>query len=106
MRIIKIQSEEKKDLLLPYPFFIDKEGMVGRQDFWKGKPEKLIGFQKANEINIDLSFGEFWKCPKKAVGLYPVFLHKNGRWNTYFGSKIGKVAVKNKAKKETPKEAK
>ena len=96
MKIVKIHPEEKPGLALPYPWMIDEDGIVLRQDFWKGKPYKLIGFQKEDELNMDLTFKEFWKCPKKAVGLFPIFMHLGGIWTTYFGSKVDRVSVENK----------
>ena len=30
---------------VPYPYHIDSEGNVLRQDFWRGDPSRLIGFQ-------------------------------------------------------------
>jgi hypothetical protein len=72
--------------VLPYPYFINQKGMVGRQDFWKGKPFKLIGFspiktQKFHKNQIDLK--TFFKNPQKALGFYPIFEHKDGEWYTY-----------------------
>lgn len=83
MKIIKIQPQEQEDLTLPYPYFIDKDGSVGRQDFWKGKPAKLLGFSfmpKAGKI--DLSFKDFWSKQKLALGLFPVFADIKDNWFT------------------------
>jgi hypothetical protein len=73
-----------KGLQLPYPYHIDSIGMVGRQEFWKGEPLKLVGFSDV-PINgeIHLMFTDFWSDPEKAVGRFPVFMHKNGDWFTY-----------------------
>jgi hypothetical protein len=82
---IRIQPRELQDKTLPYPYFIDeKTGAVGRQDFWKGHPLKLIGFSdlpKAGDIN--LTFEEFVKRPKRAVGRYPVFENEGDKWVTH-----------------------
>lgn len=75
---------------------IDEDGMVLAQNFWKGNPYRLIGFEKEGDVGLYLVRTEFWKCPKKAVGLFPVFAHSGGRWFTYFGSKIDRVSVENK----------
>lgn len=83
---IRIQPKERPDMVLPYPFFIDEKGNVGRQDFWKGNPKKLIGFspiktQDFHKKQIDLRI--FLKNPKKAIGMYPIFAHKDKNWHTY-----------------------
>jgi len=79
---IKIQPKQI-DKELPYPYFIDSKSKVGRQDFWKGKPLKLIAFDKNPNGRIGtLPFSAFWKNPKKAIGMYPVFEHKNKEWYT------------------------
>ncbi len=82
---IKIQPAEMLDRTLPYPYFIDKDGLIGRQDFWKGKPYKLLGFSKMPKTgSMKLSFKDFWKEPKKAIGMYPVFTDKDDDWTTSF----------------------
>lgn len=68
----------------PYPFFIgDAHGTVGRQDFWKGEPKTLLGFQATRrEQRIDLSASKFWDEPALAIGMYPVFMDAGGMiWN-------------------------
>ena len=83
---IRIQPRESENKVLPYPYFIDEKGFIGRQDFWKGKPKKLLGFYNFPESgDITLMFEDFWVEPERCVGLYPVFEHKNGEW---FTSKI------------------
>lgn len=86
MKTITIQPRELEDMTLPYPFHIDEKGNVGRQDFWKGKPLKLIGFNGNPNPEVDkktINVSMFLKSPKKAIGLYPIFENKNGDWNTY-----------------------
>lgn len=84
MPSIRIQPKEQRGGLLPYPYFINrKNGLVGRQDFWKGKPYKLIGFSRKPVTGIvDLDFEEFAKKPNSAIAMYPVFEHKNGNMTT------------------------
>ena len=83
MKKIKIQPKEQEDFTLPYPYFIDEKGLVGRQDFWKGKPYKLLGFSKVPIAGtIELSFKDFWKNSKKAIGMFPVFKDKKYNWTT------------------------
>lgn len=84
MKIIyTIQPKERKDMTLPYPYFLDRNGKVGRQDFWKGEPLRLICFAKKGKAKSSLTFEEFTQAPEKAVKLYPVFEHVDGKWFTY-----------------------
>lgn len=86
-KVIRIQPAERSDMKLPYPFFIESDGSVQRQDFWKGKPLKLIGFDinpsdhGMSGKSIDLS--DFIVDPQRAVGMYPIFEHADGNWFTY-----------------------
>lgn len=83
-RIIEIQPKKQKDDFRPYPYFIDENGLVGRQDFWHGYPERLLGFSiKKTAGKIDVPFEVFWREPKKALGLYPVMKHKGDEWKTH-----------------------
>ncbi len=84
--IIKIQPKERSNMTLPYPYFIDEKGNVGRQDFWKGNPKKLIGFSPIKEQVFDsrqIDVSVFLKDSQKAIGMYPIFMHKNKEWYTY-----------------------
>ena len=75
---------------LPYPFHLDADGNVLRQEFWRGEPVKLLGFQyspDAQEIGL---LAEDWLPtaasyhssnvvgPTAVVGLWPVFLDADG----------------------------
>lgn len=80
---IMIQPREQWDGKLPYPYWINADQTIGRQDFWEGRPYMLIGF--ANDYvpgEIDLSFADFWANPKLAVGKHPVFSDKKHNWFT------------------------
>lgn len=80
---IRIQPKEHPDLFLPYPYFINSKGFVGRQDFWKGKPYKLIGFSPVPVAGeMELYFSAFWKNPERVIGMYPVFANKKKNWFT------------------------
>lgn len=84
MRVV-VQPRELDNGTLPYPFFIDETGLVGRQDFWKGKPYKLMGFNgsSANKtVEPACGLEEFLKNPNLAIGKYPIFEYKNGDWHT------------------------
>lgn len=85
-KVISIQPESPKDdpFKLPYPYHISKTGLVGRQDFWKGEPYKLIGFADTpGKAAIDVRMSDFWDNPENCVGFYPVFAHKGDKWFTY-----------------------
>jgi len=87
---IKIQPEQTGSSL-PYPYFISENGDVGRQDFWRGKPLKLIGFDKTPNAHVGvLGLEDFFKEPEKAIGLYPIFLHADGEWYTEV-TKVGSI---------------
>lgn len=83
MKMIKIQPEHVQDGVtpggqpmyrLPYPFYLDDEGNVGGQDFWKGDPLRVVGFQKRLDVQrVDLHWADFLKGdPQRAVGMYAV----------------------------------
>lgn len=80
---IKLQLPEQANGTLPYPYFISEDGSVGRQDFWKGNPKKLIGFSAEPEAgSIDLSVEELFRDAWNAQGLYAVFENEDGEWVT------------------------
>jgi hypothetical protein len=80
---IAIQPETRNGVM-PYPYFvIESDGAIGRQDYWKGRPTKLIGFSdEAGTAAVELSFEAFVDRPADAVGKYPVFEHADGQWYT------------------------
>lgn len=83
-KIITLQPAERKDMTLPYPFFIDENGCVGRQEFWRGTPAALIGFAKVQTVHdVSLVLEDFLDHPEAAIGQYPVFAHTDGQWFTY-----------------------
>lgn len=81
VRSISIQPAPTKDdpLKLPYPYHIDSDGNVGRQEFWRGHPAKLVGFAKRPKAGeVDVEFDDFWMVPEVSVDLYPVFENADG----------------------------
>jgi len=81
---ITLQPKEQPDKTLPYPYFISKKGLVGRQDYWKGKPYKLIGFSKTMTAgNMTLYLRAFLETPEKAIGMFPIFADKKDNWATH-----------------------
>lgn len=93
-KMITIQPEQRADGVLPYPFHLVAEdteelqrGQVGRQDFWNGKPARLVGFVQDPETQqIDLGFADFFAEPGKARGMHPVMEDSEGGWATYAGA--------------------
>jgi hypothetical protein len=64
---------------LPYPFHIDDDGSVLRQDFWRGEPARLLGFQSTQEHRVDLFAHEWLATTDEAPeGWYPVFQDSDG----------------------------
>lgn len=93
-KMITIQPEQREDGVLPYPFHIQAEdtdeiprGAIGRQDFWHGKPERLVGFVADPETQqVDLFPRDFFAEPEKAKGMHPVMQDSEGGWATYPGA--------------------
>jgi hypothetical protein len=95
MTIIRIQPEPFVDNMidghemtkLPYPFVADEQGMIAGQDFWKGDPFQVIGFQKDLAIHrIDLHWHEALAEPDLAVGMYLVTRDEAGDWGVHWTS--------------------
>jgi len=83
---VRIQPEMQKDGTLPYPYFIFADGKIGRQDFWRGHPEELVGFNpkpKTGVMDGTITFESFWKDPKRCLGMYPIFSNKEGEYSTF-----------------------
>lgn len=93
MKTIKLQPSAFTDRIcddgqeltkLPYPFYVNEDGEVGRQDFWQGDPAHVIGFQRdLAKQSIDLWWDEVVQDPKQAVGTYLVTTSAEGVWSTH-----------------------
>lgn len=69
---------------LPYPYFTAEDGMIGRQDFWKGDPLRVIGFAKdLYEQAVDLWWQDAVVNPQSAVGMYLITASADGTWSTH-----------------------
>lgn len=89
-KIYRIQPSEHVDHItedgseltkLPYPFFVDEEGKIGRQDFWRGEHAQVIGFQKDLAVQkIDLWWRDALEDPQQVVGMYLVTADSKGDW--------------------------
>jgi len=86
-KIITLQPGNTPDggydvnLPLPYPYHVDAEtGEVGRQEFWRGDPKSIIGFQEDPDIQfVDKMWSEVAEDPQTAVGMFPVFVDWKGK---------------------------
>lgn len=91
-RVLRVQPAEHTDQITddgteltkqPYPYFVDGDGMVGRQDFWRGRPVRMIGFAADSaKQEMTLWWPQVWDDPQRAVGLYPVVEYSSGTWFT------------------------
>lgn len=80
-RTIAIHPGLLPDKALPYPYFILPDGGVDRQDFWKGDPAALIGFQDRIDVQtVNLLTERFLDAPHLALGKYPVFVTDGRMW--------------------------
>lgn len=67
----------------PYPYHVQLDGQIARQDFWKGAPAQLLGFQRNLRRNrVDLLCDAFLADPEKAIGMFPVFVNADGSMDT------------------------
>jgi hypothetical protein len=90
-RIITLQPSSVVDQItedgteltrLPYPYHVTEDGDVMGQDFWRGEPEAVIGFQRdATVQKVDLWWDDTVADPQQVVGMYPV-LRERGNLST------------------------
>ena len=78
-------TEDGEELTrLPYPFHVNVHGEIQRQDFWKGMPERVIGFvSDLHRQEIDLDWDVIFREPQRAVGQYVVTQDRTGQWATH-----------------------
>lgn len=71
---------------LPFPYLINDDCTVDRQDFWRGEPVRLIGFQATADVQeVALLADEWIKTGQDVAGMYPVFMDADGGfWNHKF----------------------
>jgi hypothetical protein len=95
-KLITIQPGMNADMSLPYPFHVFEDGRIDRQDFWRGKVFRVIGFQKDFErMTIDLFWHEATADPERAIGMYVVTADDKGfkaTWSVH-RSAISNVSV-------------
>jgi len=64
---------------MPYPFYVNEDGTVQRQDFWRGDPARVVGFQKDSAVQqVDLRWAEAKTDPAAVVGMYLVTADSKG----------------------------
>jgi hypothetical protein len=79
---------------LPYPFQVGEDGMVGDQDFWRGDPSAVLGFQDDVDVQrVNLHWEDVVKDPQAAVGKFPVMISRGGGMYTYTVA-IGSASVR------------
>lgn len=85
MKTITIQPDPGNPLApLPYPFHVEEDGIVQRQDFWRGNVYRVIGFQEIFERHrIDLEWKEVWNKPELAIGKYVVTSDDKGQFSVH-----------------------
>jgi len=80
-KIIRLQPSAYVDQIrgghemtkLPYPFYVAEDGSIGRQDFWKGRFVRVVGFAADLHVEeINLWWSEAVRDPQRAVGMYVV----------------------------------
>jgi hypothetical protein len=77
--LITIQPGMAADFSLPYPFHVFDDGRIDRQDFWRGKMFRVIGFQTYFErMTIDLFWRDIVEEPERAIGMYVVTADDKG----------------------------
>lgn len=93
MTIIKLQPAAYIDNIyeggyvgtkLPYPFFVNEDGNVGRQDFWRGAIVRVIGFQRdLAKMQIDVRWVEAIDDLSKVIGMYLVTSDENATYGVH-----------------------
>lgn len=112
-KIVRLQPSEYVDQVtadgaeltrLPYPFFVDEDGKVGRQDVWRGKPLEVVGFQADLAAQqVDLWWEEAFRDPQQAVGMYAVTRDDDGNLSSQVHA-IRDVEVIETGEPEQPEE--
>lgn len=87
-RVIKLQPAEFIDNIsdgghvgtkLPYPFYVNEAGEVANQEFWRGDPLRVVGFQRdLARHEVDLWWNDAFADPERCVGMYLVTADNRG----------------------------
>jgi len=76
------ESPADDPLKVPYPHHLDEQGNVGRQDFWRGDPLKVIGFSRTKRVGTVSIYGFNPEHTEELVGRYPVFMDSGNGFST------------------------
>jgi hypothetical protein len=69
---------------LPYPYYVHVDGTIGRQDFWRGDPIRVVGFvADSARQEVDLWWTEAEKDPHQALGMYLITADAEEIWSTH-----------------------
>lgn len=92
-RLLRVQTAPRTDQLLgdgteltqlPYPLFAYASGAVARQDFWRGRPKRIVGFAAdLAKQQVDLWWSAAYADPAQAVGMYIVVQDADGSMGTW-----------------------
>lgn len=78
-REIVIRPVSLPDLSNPHPYRIAADGTIGDQEFWKGRPIALNGFQDRLDVKtVNVHVEDFMENPEQAIGRYAVFVNEHG----------------------------
>lgn len=92
-RVLRVQPAEYVDQIVngqeltkqPYPYFVEEDGSVQRQDFWQGSVARVVGFQRDLAVqSIDLWWSAAWASDLPCLtGMYLVTEDADGQWSTH-----------------------
>jgi hypothetical protein len=69
---------------LPYPFHVWEDGLIHRQEFWQGRPLRVVGFAaRFDREQIDLWWSHAADDPEKAIGMYVVTQNRDNTMATH-----------------------
>jgi hypothetical protein len=78
---------ERDPLKLPYPFHVNQDGEIQRQDVWRGHPLRVCGFAAdPHRREIDLRWEDAVTDPQRAVGMHLVTADSEGGMATHLSA--------------------
>ena len=82
--LLVIQPEENDvNKPLPYPWYVNENGIIQKQEFWKGDPKSLVGFTPPGQQEIIITRAELFKDKSKldeCKKLHPVLCTEKGKF--------------------------
>lgn len=78
----------------PYPFHVDPNGFVQRQDFWRGRVYRVIGFvSDPSRMDVDIHWDDAVEGDiTRVVGMYVITTDTDSNWSTQVAA-IAEVMV-------------